>query len=67
MNYSVQESHLEIDEERTKIVLKLEIDTQYGSVMDYFEIFMQRMLMCRRAAESLGLQFKLIINGQTLL
>lgn len=67
VNYSVQESHLEIDEERTKIVLKLEIDTQYGSVMDYFEIFMQRMLMCRRAAESLGLQFKLVINEQTLL
>ena len=67
VNYSVQESHLEIDEERTKIVLKLVIDTQYGSVMDYFEIFMQRMLMCRRAAESLGLQFKLVINEQTLL
>ena len=67
VNYSVQESRLEIDAERTKIMLELTVDTQYGSVMDYFEIFMQRMLMCRRAAESLGLQFKLIINGQTLL
>ena len=67
VNYSVKESHLEIDEARTKIELELVIDTQYGSVMDYFEIFMQRMLMCRRAAESLGLQFKLVINDQTLL
>ena len=67
VNYSVRESRLEIDAERTKIMLELTVDTQYGSVMDYFEIFMQRMLMCRRAAESLGLQFKLIINGQTLL
>ena len=67
VNYSVKESHLEIDEARTKIELELVIDTQYGSVMDYFEIFMQRMLMCRRAAESLGLQFKLVINEQTLL
>ena len=67
VNYSVRESRLTIDEARTKIVLELSVDTQYGSVMDYFEIFMQRMLMCRRAAESLGLQFKLVINGQTLL
>jgi len=67
VNYSVKESRLEIDEARTKIELELVIDTQYGSVMDYFEIFMQRMLMCRRAAESLGLQFKLVINEQTLL
>ena len=67
VNYSVQESHLEIDSERTKIVLKLEIDTQYGSVMDYFEIFMQRMLMCRKAAEALNLQFRLTINGQQLM
>ena len=67
VNYSVKESRLVIDEARTKIELELVIDTQYGSVMDYFEIFMQRMLMCRRAAESLRLQFKLVINGQTLL
>lgn len=67
VNYSVQESRLEIDEAHTRIVLRLTVDTRYGSVMDYFEIFMERMLMCRRAAESLGLQFKLVINEQTLL
>ena len=47
--------------------MKLSIDTKYGSVMDYFEIFMQRMLLCRKAAEKLGLQFKLIINEQTVI
>ena len=45
----------------------MEIDPHYGSIMDYFEIFMQRMLMCRKAAETLGLHFKLIINEQQLI
>ena len=45
----------------------LKVDTQYGSVMDYFEIFMGRMLLCRKAAEKLGLQFKLMINEQQLI
>ena len=67
VNYSVRESELKINGEHKLIKLKLSIDTHYGTVMDYFEIFMERMLMCRRAAESLGLQFKLIINEQTLL
>ena len=43
------------------------VDTHFGSVMDYFEIFMQRMILCRKAAEKLGLQFKLIINEQQLI
>ena len=43
------------------------IDTKYGSVMDYFEIFLGRMVLCRKAAEKLGLQFRLQINGQSLL
>ena len=43
------------------------MDTRYGSVMDYFEIFMGRMLLCRKAAEALGLQFKLMINEQQLI
>ena len=49
------------------VTLKLNIDTQFGSVMDYFEMFMQRMILCRKAAEKLGLQFKLIINDQQLI
>ena len=67
VNYSVIASKLEIDAQKENAVLELTIDTEYGSVMDYFEIFMQRMLMCRRAAEELGLRFRLMINGQRLL
>ncbi len=67
VNYSVTKSVLKINEERTIVKLKLTVDTKFGSVMDYFEIFMQRMLLCRKAAEKLGLQFKLIINEQQLI
>lgn len=67
VNYSVKKSQLKINEDRTIVKLKLSIDTKYGSVMDYFEIFMQRMLLCRKAAEKLGLQFKLIINEQAVI
>lgn len=67
VNYSVKKSLLKINEERTLIKLKLSVDTRYGSVMDYFEIFMQRMLLCRKAAETLGLQFKLMINEQQVI
>ena len=67
VNYSVTKSELKINENKTLIKLKLHIDTRYGSVMEYFEIFMQRMILCRKAAETLGLQFKLIINEQPLI
>ena len=67
VNYSVKKSVLKINEEKTLVKLKLTVDTQFGSVMDYFEIFMNRMLLCRKAAEKLGLQFKLMINEQQLI
>ena len=67
VNYSVKKSVLKINEEKTLVKLKLTVDTQYGSVMDYFEIFMGRMILCRKAADKLGLQFKLIINEQQLI
>ena len=67
VNYSVTKAELKINEEHSIIALKLAIDTHYGSVMDYFEIFLQRMILCRKAAEKLGLQFKLIINDQQLI
>lgn len=66
VNYSVRKSQLVINEERTMVTLNLTVDTKYGSVMDYFEIFMERMLLCRKAADKLGLQFKLVINEQQL-
>lgn len=67
VNYSVEESLLNINEDRSQIKLSLRIDTQISSVMDYFEIFLGRMVMCRNAAEKLGLSFKLEMNGQQLL
>lgn len=67
VNYSVERSTLKISSDNKTITLRLTIDTKYGSVMDYFEIFMQRMIMCRKAAEKLGLSFKLIINDQALI
>ena len=67
VNYSVKKSVLKINEEHTIVKLKLTVDTKYGSVMDYFEIFLGRMIMCRKAAEKLGMDFKLIINEQQLI
>lgn len=67
VNYSVVSANLTINEEKSRITLRLTIDTNYGNVMDYFEIFMNRMILCRKAAEKLGLQFKLTINEQSLI
>ena len=67
VNYSVEQSSLEFNEDKTTLTLRLTVDTQYGSVMDYFEVFMERMLLCRRAAEKLGVKFTLFINDQCVM
>ena len=67
VNYSVEKSSLKINHDKNMIKLKLTIDTNYGSIMDYFEIFLGRMVLCQKAAEKLGLQFKLEINEQQLI
>ncbi len=67
VNYSVVSSSLDISEDNRTISLTLRIDTEIGSVADYFEIFLTRMTMCRLSAEHLGLVFKLRINGQELI
>ena len=67
VNYSVIETSLEINEAKTQILLKLTIDTEISPVIDYFEIFLNRMLMCKKAGKALGLDFKLIINGQAII
>ncbi len=66
VNYSVKKAELKINENKTLIKLKLSVDTRYGSVMDYFRIFMDRMVLCKMAADKLGLEFKLMINEQQL-
>ena len=67
VNYAVKESKTVINEEKTKISLNLTIDTEFSSVMDYFEIFLERMILCKKAAEKLNLRFQLVINGQKVL
>ena len=67
VNYSVTKSELKVNEKKTNVKLKLTVDTHFSPVINYFEIFMNRMILCRKAAESLGLDFKLIINEQIML
>lgn len=67
VNYSVRSSRLVTSVEDKEIRLELEIETEYSSVMDYFEIFLERMILCRKAAEKLGMRFRLSINKQMLL
>ena len=67
VNYSVTESGIAIDDAKTVLTLRLTIDTQYCSIMDFCEIFLVRMKLCCKAAERLGLRFELVINGQKLL
>ncbi|HCE00452.1 MAG TPA: phosphohydrolase [Armatimonadetes bacterium] len=66
VNYAVQKSRVEVLPHEGTIELTLEIDTSYASVMEYFEIFLERMVACRRAAETLGLKFALRVNGVKL-
>ena len=66
VNYSVKKSELCIEKD-SHIELRLQIDTEICAVMDYFEIFMERMNLCRKAAEKLNLRFRLTINQQQIL
>ena len=67
VNYAVEKSTLSLSEDNKTITLDILIDTDICAVMDYFEIFLNRMLLCRRAANYLNLQFRLIINGAPIL
>ncbi len=67
VNWAAKSSFLRVDEVKRKVVLDINIDTSISSVMEYFEIFLSRMVVCRRAAEFLGLKFELEINGHKLL
>ena len=67
VNFSVTGAQLDTDPKEKTITLQLTIDPAVSSVMEYFEIFMKRMLLCRSAAKALGCVFHLTINGQSLL
>lgn len=67
VNYAATHSFVRVDSENRRITLELTIDTAIASIMDYFEIFLSRMLFIRRAAEYLQCAFALTINGQRIL
>ena len=67
VNYAVTHSSVTFNDEKTELTLDLTIDNEISSVMEYFEIFMDRMLLCRRSAESLGLKFRIIANGTVMI
>lgn len=67
VNYAVTKSEIQVKADEKTIILKLNIDNGVCSVMEYFEIFLTKMLMCRRAAEHLQCEFKILINDVRLL
>jgi hypothetical protein len=66
VNYAVENSVLKVNAPAQTITMELDINQEISTVMDYFEIFLSRLLMCRRAAEFLGCTFNLVINGAKL-
>ena len=66
VNYAVEKASTTLTDDGA-VLLELTIDTAISPVIDYFEIFMDRMLLCRKAADKLGLAFRLVVNGQTIL
>lgn len=67
VNFAVEKASTVLSDDKTAVLLTLHIDAAISPVMDYFEIFLDRMLLCRKAAEKLGLAFRLIVNGQQVL
>lgn len=67
VNYAVERSDVQLDLPGRDLTLTLTIDTEICAVMDYFEIFLSRMVLCRKAAEFFGLRFRLVINGSAVL
>ena len=63
VNYAVEKSHLDVDSENKKFTLHLTIDEKISHISEYFEIFLDRMLLCRRAAAYFGMEFEVNING----
>jgi len=67
VNYATISSALTVNHDRSIISLHLDIDTEIAPIMEYFELFLDRMVMSRRAAQVLGCKFELVINGTKLL
>jgi uncharacterized protein len=67
VNFSATHSFVRVDAGSHTITLELEIDTAVSDILEYFEIFLTRMMMCRRAAEGLDCKFRMTVNGHSLL
>ena len=67
VNYAVEKASTTLDMDQRAVVLNLQLDTAISPMMDYFEIFLDRMTLCRKAADKLGLGFHLVVNGQSVL
>jgi uncharacterized protein len=67
VNYAVRHSFVRVDADQRTVTLELDIDTTVSDILEYFEIFLTRMMMCRRAAEGLDCKFRMTVNGSSLL
>jgi uncharacterized protein len=67
VNFAVRHSFVRVDAEQRTVTLELDIDTNVSDILEYFEIFLTRMMMCRRAAEGLDCKFRMTVNGSSLL
>lgn len=67
VNYAVEYSKIRFSEDKGTIILELQIDTEISSVVEYFEIFLGRMLLCKRASQYFNVKFEMIINGSKVL
>ena len=67
VNYAVEKASTKLSEDKKAVVLSLDIDIEISPVIAYFEIFLERMMLCRKACEKLGLEFTLVMNGQQVL
>lgn len=67
VNYAVTEAKLKVNADKGVIALNLQVDEKICTMYEYFDIFLGRMMMCRRAAEILGAKFKLMVNGRKVL
>ncbi len=67
VNYAVTHTELSFSEDKSALRLSLTIDPEISSVMEYFEIFLQRMLLCQKSAQFLGIRFEMYVNGARLL
>ena len=66
VNFAVEKSELNFNQDKTELILELTIDNRISSVMEYFEIFMNRMILCKKSAEFLGVKFRIRANGSDL-